>query len=285
MNGRIGWALALLGAGVGGGAAAAAVGSVAWQRGTARLVERLDAVPTQGGPTTYSPDELQGLPAPVARFFGFALTPGQPLIRSARIEHRGDFRMALDASWEPFASVQHFTVHRPGFVWDARIRMAPLVDVRVRDSYVDGHGGMLARALGVITVVDQSATPHIDAGSLHRYLLESAWFPTALLPSQGVRWEAIDDRSARATLTDAGISVSMDAHFGERGEIVRVEAERLRDVDGAGVPTPFVARVGRYERIDGMMIPTQGAVEWILPEGVWQFWRGRIASARYEFVR
>jgi hypothetical protein len=220
----------------------------------------------------------------VVRYFEFALTPGQPLIRRARIEHRGEFRGALDAAWSPFHSVQHFTLDRPGFVWDARIEMAPLVTVRVRDSYIDGRAGMLARIGGLIPVVDQEGTPALNSGALHRYFLESAWFPTALLPSQGVRWEPIADTSARAILTDAGITLSMVVHFGEQDEIVRVEADRMRDVDGAGVPTPFIAHVGEYGRVGEMMIPVVGEVEWILPEGRFSFWRGRITAVEYEYA-
>jgi len=249
------------------------------------MVKQLNGGRVSSEPTVFSPDELHGLPAPVVRYFEFSLTPGQPLIRGARIEHRGEFRGAIDAKWSPFSSVQHVAVQRPGFVWDARIRMAPLVTVRVRDSYIGGRAGMLARVAGLVAVVDEEDTPHLNSGALHRHFLESTWFPTALLPSQGVRWEAIDDHSARASLTDAGITVSMVAHFAESGEIVRVEADRLRDVDGVGVPTPFVGRVHEYERIDGMMIPVAGEVEWILPEGRLDFWRGRITDVKYVFAQ
>ena len=64
------------------------------------------------------------------------MTPGQPLVRTARIEHTGEFRSGLDAPWSPFTSVEHFAVKPPGFVWDAAIRMSPLMTVRVRDSYL-----------------------------------------------------------------------------------------------------------------------------------------------------
>jgi hypothetical protein len=285
MNSWIRWTLAVVGAAVGGGAIASVVGTSAWNRQTEAMLDRLAQTPSNGGPTRFSPDELQGLPAPVVRYFEFALTPGQPLIRRARIEHQGEFRGGMDAAWGPFHSVQHFTVNRPGFVWDANIRMAPLLNVRVRDSYVQGRGGMLGKLAGLVAVVDEEGSAHINSGSLHRYILESAWFPTAMLPSQGVRWEPINETSARATLSDAGITLSMVVHFAGTGEIVRVEADRIRDVDGEGVPTPFVARVGEYRRIDGMMIPVAGEVEWILPEGRFAFWRGRITDAKYEYAR
>jgi hypothetical protein len=285
MNGWIRWTLGIAAAAVGGGAVASALGGSAWNRQSTRMVAQLHDGEHAAGPAVYSPAELEGLPDPVVRYFEFALTPGQPMIRSARIEHRGEFRGAIDAKWSPFSSVQTFTVNRPGFVWDAKVRMAPLVTVRVRDSYIGGHAGMLAKVAGLVSVVDEEDTPHLNSGALHRHFLEGTWFPTSLLPSQGVRWEAIDDHSARASLTDSGITVSMVAHFAGSGEIVRVEAERMRDVGGVGVPTPFVGEVHSYERIDGMMVPVAGEVAWILPEGRLDFWRGRITSARYEFAR
>jgi hypothetical protein len=284
MNGWIRWTLALASAVVGGGAVASAVGGAAWNRQTERMVERLNGSVAPDGPTVYSPDELHVLPAPAVRYFRFALTPGQPLIRRARIEHAGQFRGAIDAAWSPFTSVQHFAVGRPGFVWDARVRMAPLATVRVRDSYIDGSACMLARLGGLVSVVDEADTPHLNSGALHRYFLEATWFPTALLPSQGVVWEPIDDHRARATIHDAGMTLSMVVHVSDSGEITRVEADRMRSVGGKGVTAPFVGRVGEYRRIDGMMIPVSGEVEWNLPEGTLQFWRGRITDARYEFA-
>jgi hypothetical protein len=260
------------------------IGRQGWAEESRNALDLLAAQPATEGPDVYSPeDELPGLPEPVRRFFEFALTPGQPLIKGARIVHEGDFRASLTADWRPFRSTQHFTVRPAGFVWDADINMAPLVNAQVRDSYIAGKGTMRGKLARLVTIVNESGTPHMNAGSLHRYFLEAGWLPTALLPSQGVKWEALDDSTAIATLTDSGITLSMTVHFGASGEIVMVEADRVRDVNGEGVPTPFRGRVWEYEKIDGMMIPVAGEVEWLLPEGVWAFWRGRIVEATYHY--
>jgi hypothetical protein len=274
---------------IGGGVAAAtlvgvaALGAYGWGRDTARIVADMGSSDAPGGASTYSVEDLDGLPSPVARYFEFALTPGQPLIRWARIKQTGDFRMRPGGDWSPFTATQYFTAPELALVWDARIRMAPLVTVRVRDFYKGGRAGMLGKVAAVVPVVDHADTPGLASGALHRALLERAWLPTALLPREGVRWEAIDDSSARATVTDAGITVTMDVHFGAAGEIVRVEAERMRDVDGRGVPTPFVGYYSDYQRVDGMMVPMEGQVEWLLPEGRHDFWRGRIDRIDYSF--
>lgn len=264
--------------------AAVAIGNLVWKRRTAQAVRRLDPEAPAPVPETFSRKQLEGLPAPVARYFDFALTPGQRLIRSARIEHRGKFRGGLDEPWSPFTSMQHFSVRPPGFVWDAAIHLAPLLTVRVRDSYIGGTGGMVGRIAALIPVVSQSGGAPLNAGALHRLLAEMVWLPTALLPGQGVSWTAVDGTTARATLTDAGTTVWLDFQFNDKGEIVRVSTPaRYRDVEGTAVPTPWAGTFGSYEEIDGMRVPMEGEVEWTLPEGRLSYWRGRIAGLRYDF--
>ncbi len=263
---------------------ATAMGARRWDRATGRVMARLDSAVEQDGAVLFSPDELTGLPAPVRRYFRFALTPGQPVVRSALVEQEGTFQLRRGGSRSPFTAVQRFTVKRPGFVWDARIRLAPLVTVRVRDYYVGGRAGMLGNIAALLPVVRQEDTPGLASGALHRRLLESPWLPTSLLPSQGVRWDPINESSARATLVDGELDVSMVAHFGDDGGIERVEALRMRDVDGAGVPTPFVGYFGDYEKVAGMRVPMTGHVEWVLPEGRHDFWHGRITRVEYRMA-
>lgn len=229
-------------------------------------------------------DRLTGLPAPVRRYFEFALTPGQPLVEAARLEHAGEFA-ASPGRWSPFNSTEQFTTQPPGFVWDARIRMWPLVTVRVRDSYSRGEGAMLVNLAGLIPLVARRGTPELASGALMRYLAEAAWLPTALLPASGVKWEALDERSSRATLVDSGVRVSLDFHFSAQGGITRVAGERFRDVNGRGVLTRWEGEFSDYRRVEGMMIPHAGEVAWMLPEGRMPYWRGRIVKAQYEFCR
>jgi hypothetical protein len=264
--------------------ALAAIAAARWNRATARTVARLTATADSSAAESaaYAPDQLDGLAAPVARYFAFALTRGQALVRHARVRWSGEFRSAPDAAWKPFTATQHFTVHPPGFVWDASIRMMPLAPVRVRDGYVDGEGTMSGRIASLIPVVDQGGTPSMAAGALARFLGETVWLPTALLPNANVSWAAVDDSTARATLADGATRVSADFHFAPRGEITGVSMTRYRDVDGRGVPTPFEARFrSGYRRVGGMMVPVAGEVVWLLPEGPFTYWRGRPAEITY----
>lgn len=272
-------------AGTAGTAAAVAIGAAYWNGETARVVERLASeapVRYAAAGTRFSLTQLDGLPAPVARYFAFALTPGAPLARRATVRHEGEFAITPDA-WHPFASVEHFAAGPPGFVWDARIRVAPLVTVRVRDSYLDGEGAMIARAAAIVPIANERGTQAMAEASLQRYLAEAPWLPTALLPSAGVAWMALDDSTARATLTDRGVTVSVDFHFGAGGEIVRTSAVRNRDVGGTSVPTLWVGAHHDYRRVHGMMVPREGEVGWVLPDRSWlPYWRGRIVDVEYD---
>lgn len=270
------------------GVAAVTASRVMWRRATAREVARMDraARARTGSALQRTAPEPPELPAPVARYFTLALPGGLTRIQAARITWAGEFQMRPGGGWRPFEAQQHFTTSPPGFVWDARIQMMPLVPVRVRDRYVSGEGTMLGKAGGLVTVVDEGGTPEMAASALVRWLGESVWFPTALLPSatpgEGVRWDPVDDSIARATITDGRTTVSAEFHFAPTGEITRMTAMRYRDVNGTAVLMPFEGAYRDFDRRNGVLIPMAAEVAWLLPERRFPYWRGRPVEIRYD---
>ncbi len=273
---------------VAGAALALASGVISWRRSSRQLVSRLleSARPQQGGSGEEHAVVPGDLPAPVERYFAFAMPSQTMRVHTAHIRWTGEFQMRPGAGWSSFEAEQDFTTFPPGFVWDARIRMLPLVPVRVRDSYMAGQGTMLGRVGGVVTVVNQGGTTEMAASALARWLGEAVWFPTALLPhatrDEGVQWDAIDDSTARATIRDGASQVSADFHFAPTGEITSMTALRYRDVNGANVLTPFEGRYREYAHSNGIMIPMFAEVAWLLPEGRFAYWRGHPAEVRYD---
>jgi hypothetical protein len=257
-----------------------------WKRSTAREVSILsrDVLFAAERVARYDRSEIESLPAPVIRYFDLVLVQGQPMIARARIVWQGQFSLRA-SRWSSFSAVQHYRIRPPGFVWDARIRMASVVPVLVRDAYVDGEGSLHATIGGLVSVADHRGTPEMATGELLRYLSEAVWYPTALLPSAGVMWSAIDDSSATATVSDGATTVSMTAHFGPSGEITSLSAMRSREVGGAFVLTPWVAHVGGYAVHSDMRIPAVGDAEWTLPSGPLPYFRGTIVDVGYDFAR
>ncbi|MBF5045727.1 hypothetical protein FGE12_25190 [Aggregicoccus sp. 17bor-14] len=259
---------------VGGAVGAVALAHARWRRDTAWAVVQLERLEPAG--RTVSAE----LPAPVARYFAFALPAGQAPIRGAHEVQRGEF-LLRPGTWSPMRAEQHFSGGTPGFVWDASIRMNPLLTVRVRDSYLRGEGRMLGKVEALVPVVDQHGTREMAEASLQRWLAETVWLPTALLPREGLTWSALDAHTARVTVQDSGVSASADFRFGAQGEIVEVSALRYRDVDGRPVLTPWKGRFWSYERVDGMQVPRGAEVGWELPEGLQLYWRARLESFEY----
>ena len=245
---------------------------------------RIDA--RRQGPTHYDPRELAGLPAPVQRYFRAALRDGQPLITTATLDMAGRFNLsATGEQWKPFTSRQRVVTRRPGFVWDAQIAMAPGLPVRVIDSCIAGQGLLHAAILGLFTVADTRGGGEIARGEFMRWFAEVAWYPTALLPSQGVHWEAVDEHSANATLSDGAITLTLLFRFNEAGLIGSFRAEaRGGLIDGQMVMAPWEGNWSDYQLHDGMQVPMTGEVAWMRPEGRKPYFVGSVTSLVYEFA-
>ena len=223
-------------------------GEIRWRSGRRALRGRLEAARRPLAIKGFDPRELEPLPPPVQRYFRAVLTAGQPMVAAANVEHTGTFNQSEGtAQWKPFTSTQRVITQRPGFDWDARIAIAPGISVFVHDAYVAGEGILHAAVLGLFSVANLRGTGDLAKGELMRFFAEAAWYPTALLPSQGVAWSAVDDRSARATLKDGDLAITLLFRFNAEGLIDSVRAEaRGRMMGGKVVSAPWEGRFWNY---------------------------------------
>ncbi|HET9261840.1 MAG TPA: DUF6544 family protein [Vicinamibacterales bacterium] len=264
------WVSGLLAAGAAGSAAFA---SARWHRVSTDMAATLAELSRPSTP--FEASDLDDVPEPAAHYFRTSLRIDRSPPAIVRIEHDGEFRMG--ETWKPFRSTEVIAI-APGFLWDARIRVAPLVDVYVRDSYIGGIGSMQAAVAALLPVVTQRGG-ELNPGALQRYLGEGTWLPALLLPRHGVRWAAIDSTRARASLADGATSVSLEFTFNEAGEVVSVYTPaRMREVNGRYEPTPWSARSWNYAERCGMRIPLDAEVAWHLDDLLQPYWRGRITA-------
>lgn len=102
--------------------------------------------------------------------------------------------------------------------------------MRVHDAYVAGEGILHPAVLGLVSLTDlRGASPGpggVAHGEFIRFVAEAAWYPTALLPSQGAHWTAIDEHSAQVDPADGAAGISLLLRFDPRtGLIDSVRAE------------------------------------------------------------
>lgn len=257
-------------------------GKLRWENFIASKLKSLDRSPTHHLKPIHL-DEIKKLPPVVQTYFQHVLKDNHMLIQSANLEQVGGFRAKPEISpWSAMTATQTFSTSPRGFVWNAKITMIPGVPIQVCDSYINGKASMKGKILSLITLMDIKNDKELNEAALQRYLAEAVWFPTALLPSQGVRWEKIDDLRAEATITDHDIVVTMEYQFNEKGEIISIYTpKRYREINGKYVSTPWRARVSNYIDVDGYLVPSYGEVEWILKDQVYTYWRAHIEGIRF----
>ncbi len=203
----------------------------------------------------YDPAQLTDLPAPVQRYFRHVLKPGQPYLRSVRLRHKGEFKTDLKKDWIPITGEEYFLADKPGYIW-----IGTTAWFSARDQYVAGKGSLTVRLLGTLPIV-QGGGPSFDQGELLRWLAETAWFPTSLLPGGPAVWSPVDDNSAMLTLTDKGLTVSCLMLFNDQDELVRCQAQRYRDETHIAT---WVGHFSDYRDWHGLRIPTHAEVAWII---------------------
>jgi hypothetical protein len=281
------WILLALAMLVIGAGALTVLGAERWDAMVALLARDLQSGRDQPATACYDVRETAGLPEPVQRYFRAVLTDGQPVVSAATIRMTGSFNMSASGErWRPFTSVQRVATHRPGFLWDARIALLPGISVRVVDSFIAGRGLLRAALQGLIPVADQRGGGEIAQGEFMRYFAESPWYPTALLPSQGVQWEAVDAHSAYATLADGGLTLRLLFRFDGAGLIAEFRADsRGALVGNAMVHAPWEGRFADYRRRDGMLVPFSGQVAWLRPEGRKTYFKGTVTQLDYAFAQ
>ena len=229
-------------------------GSLKWKRETQVMQAKMEAGRESCCQNTYRLEDLEGLPRPVQAYFRTVLVEWQPIVLSAQVGLSGTINMGdSDDNWKRFESAQFINARRPGFDLDARIRMIPGINAWVRDAYIAGEGILNATLFGLFSLANLRGTTEMARGELMRFFAEAPWYPTALLPSQGVQWKEVDDRSATGTLKDGAIAITLLFRFAEEGHITSVHAvARGRTVGSAVIPTPWEGNWSNYKRHGGM---------------------------------
>jgi hypothetical protein len=221
----------------------------------------------------YKEEQIIGLPEPVQRYFQNVLTDGQPYISTTYLKHDGRFKTALDKEWINIEGEQHFTSEDPGFIWNGKTSL-----YAVRDMYIAGRGQIKVFLFNIFKMIDGNG-PEYDQGELLRWLGESVWFPTNLLPSSRLQWTAIDEDRARLSFTYKDQKLSYEVSFNATGEITKLETQRFM---GEERIETWIGRVGSYQEINHMKIPMRIEAFWKLPDGEHSYAQFTVREVHYK---
>ena len=107
-----------------------------------------------------------------------------------------------------------------------------------------------------------------------------------LVRRPGVRWSPIDNRRARATLSDSGNTVSREFRFNDGAEVAGIYTEgRWSRTANRYERRPWEGRFSAYRCHQGLLVPSRGEVGWYTNGRLEIVWKGEITSLDYEFDR
>jgi len=229
-------------------------------------IERLFADSENISGKFYTSNQIKDLPLPVQKYFKYSLKENQPYVSYARLQHSGEFKASKN--WVSIKGEEYFTVQKPGFVWFGSV---PLFSAK--DVYINGKGNLKVKFLSLIKIVDAKGR-ETDQGELLRWLGEALLFPTALLPSENLRWEPIDNNSAKVIFTDKNLTIEGIFFFNEEGQITQFKTKRYKDKTLEN----FTGYCGDYRTVDGMKVP-------FYLEAVWNLESGDLSYAKFKIDR
>lgn len=160
--------------------------------------------------------ELDALPAPVRRNLLRSNIVGKEHLRSVRT--RGSGQIALKGKWMPIEFEQYTTT--AGRSWFVRGSMNGVMSMTGHDSYRDGRGRMSIRLNEMH--FQETVGPEMDRSALVTLLSELVSIPTAFAR---VEWAPVDDRSASASITDAGVTVSGICTYDDEGDLMEFTSD------------------------------------------------------------
>jgi hypothetical protein len=149
-------------------------------------------------------------------------------------------------------------------------RLAGLVPLIGRDTYIGGHGRMFIKLLDLVPVLDATGTEY-DLGELVTYLNDGVVLAPSMLLVPAVSWSEVDANSFVVALTDHGHTVAARVTVDEHG-MPRDFSTTDRFLDDPDHPNQLMRAewttpVAEWGTIDGRLLPLRAQAVWRLPGG------------------
>jgi hypothetical protein len=204
-------------------------------------------------PISFDLKMVSGLPEPAQRFFKFAIKEGTPLLTVAEIDMGGKFSLGSkeDPNYQEMEAYQ-ILASPEGFLWRLNLRgFMPI-------SGSDTGKWTRFRILKIIPVARMGDNPDHTKAAFGRYVAESVfWTPAAVLPNENIKWEKVDNDSARVTISSGNISQEVVVKVDAAGCPVLVSFQRWSNANKDKVfrLQPFGGKLSDFREVQGFTIP------------------------------
>jgi hypothetical protein len=246
--------------------------------------EILNLVKLQGDPKEgkITEKDISHLPENIKRWMRNSGVVGNKRVKIARLEEKGYMRLDPEKNKWVFASAKHqIGIFDPAFVWDVKAEMFPSIYIYGRDYYLEGNGGLEMRLMNLFKVADESNGHKINQSSFQRYLLELPWYPHAAL-NKNMKWTQMEDGSARVVMSNRGIVGEARYWFDDEGNVAKCSALRYKETAADSPLLECIGEVHGTIEFDGIRIPKEVYVTWVMPKGPFTWFKVEVSKAEYK---
>lgn len=228
---------------------------------------------------TFTEESVRHLPEPVKKYLSICGYMNMEIPINANIYWSDcHFRMSPEKNWGRIRNIQFNTVNPIGRVAYMKFEDMPISGC---DKYYDGYGEMCGKLMNLFKVVFDNSH-EVAQSALITVFAEFFLVPGYLL-SENVKWDYIDGKTIRATLTDKGITVSGLFHFGENGLPVRFETDDRYYSTGKNKykKVKFSVYIDSYKNQGNIKIAEKARAVWHLPGGDYEYFKGIIDKVEF----
>ena len=216
--------------------------------------------------------DLAHLPVPVQRYLRGAGVIGQPRVRNFHVRMHGRFRNGRDARWMPVTAEQYNVVDEPARLFCMNASMFT-IPVQGYHRYVGLSATMRVKAAGAVSVVEVSGT-EMNQGETVTMFNDMCVMAPATLIHSAIGWEPVDDRSARASFTNAGHTIRAELSFNEAGELTNFSSDDRYQTSPVGKSLKKVrwsTPLGSYRSFGPARLASGGEARWHEPSGEYAY--------------
>ncbi|MBL0342792.1 MAG: hypothetical protein IPP71_19020 [Bacteroidetes bacterium] len=226
-----------------------------------------------------SENDLQKLPPVVQKYLRYTHILNRPGVCNFKVIFNGEMR-GKDKKWFTFKSEQYNFTEAPTrlFFMTAIMKGLPFAGYH---RYVDGKASMTIKLISQFPIVDLKNNELNKAETVTYFNDLCLMAPGALIDDR-IRWGAADGKSATATFTSNGISISAVLYFNEIGQLTNfVSDDRYDTSGGEPVKYRFSTPVKEYKNINGINVVSYGEAVWHYPEGNFVYGKFNLESITY----
>lgn len=228
---------------------------------------------------------LADLPEPAQRYFRFVIAPGARLSSVSEVDMDGELSLGSrdNPRYQPMRAWQVLCPFH-GLVWRVEVGRG-LMRVVGSDGIEEDSSWSRFWLFGLVPLARAGGNRDHLRAAFGRVVGEAAfWTPAALLPQNGVSWEAADGDTARATVNYRGLTQTVDIRVDAEGRPIWVSIPRWTDANNEKVfrVQPFGGFLSEFREFQGFMLPTHvEAGNFFGTRDYFPFYKARVRAIRF----